>query len=253
MDLELAHEKLGEVLKLIDDYGDLYERRWGYGRHQENDGVTGPLSELVDKVRARARLAQDVTFAMGEPDIANKIVEHEEGAYLGHSFQRARLAIIEAIAILAQREELAAIVGPTGPRLSAAELNPTIWGAAAALWDGGHHRAAVQTAATALEGLLQAIAGPGVSGEKLSGLFSTTDPTAGSPRLRFPDVDSTSMTWRSAHEGAVALVRGSFMAVRNLVSHPGWPDPAPHEALEMLAVLSHVANLVQRATIAKAP
>ena len=49
--------------------------------------------------------------------------------------------------------------------------------------------------------------------------------------------------WSVAHEGASALVRGAFMGVRNLVSHPGWPDPNPPEALEMLAVLSYVARL----------
>jgi hypothetical protein len=181
---------------------------------------------------------------MGNEQLAASVVEHEEGHLGGHPFTQARVAIVEAIAILAQREELEAIVGPVGPRLSASEMQPTIWGAAAKLWDDGHPRAAVQTAATALEGLLQAISGPGVSGENLAVLFSTTDPTAGSPRLRLQKVDPASKTWRSAHDGAAALVRGAFMGVRNLVSHPGWPDPTPSEALEMLAVLSYVAHLV---------
>jgi len=107
--------------------------------------------------------------------------------------------------------------------------------------------------ATALEGLLQGIAGPGVSGESLAVLFSTTDPTAGSPRLRLRTVDPASKTWRSAHEGTAALVRGAFMGVRNLMSHPGWPDPSPSEALEMLAVLSYIARLVDQSDTAEAP
>jgi hypothetical protein len=53
---------------------------------------------------------------MGEEDLAAKVVEHEEGLYGGHPFTQARVAIVEAIAILAQREELAEIVGPVGPR-----------------------------------------------------------------------------------------------------------------------------------------
>ena len=110
-------------------------------------------------------------------------------------------------------------------------------------------RPAVQTAATALEGLLQGIAGPGVAGENLAILFSPNDPTPGSPRFRLRDVDPASKTWKSAHEGAAALVRGAFMGVRNLVSHPGWPDPTPSEALEMLAVLSYVAHLIQRSDV----
>ncbi|MDT5312146.1 MAG: hypothetical protein QOE74_1166 [Mycobacterium sp.] len=30
------------------------------------------------------------------------------------------------------------------------------------------------------------------------------------------------------------------------MAHPGWPEPTPNEALEMLAVLSYVARLVDR-------
>jgi hypothetical protein len=50
----------------------------------------------------------------------------------------------------------------------------------------------------------------------------------------------------SAHDGAASLTRGAFMGVRNLVSHPGWPEPDQHAALKMLAVLSYVAHLVDR-------
>jgi hypothetical protein len=123
-------------------------------------------------------------------------------------------------------------------------MHPTIWGAAANLWDDGHLRAAVQTAAIALQGLLQGIAGPAISGESLAVLFSASGPAVGSARLRLREVDPSLKTWRSAHEGAAALIRGAFMGVRNLVSHPGWPDPESREALEMLAVLSYVAHLV---------
>jgi hypothetical protein len=43
--------------------------------------------------------------------------------------------------------------------------------------DDGHIRPAVQTAATALEGLLQAVAEPGISGENLAIVFLVRDPT----------------------------------------------------------------------------
>jgi hypothetical protein len=249
----LAHERLVGVLELIDRWGDLYDRRWGKRAHQEQPGLGPQVNGLIDEVRTRTKLAHDVIAAMGEEDLAAKVVEHEEGLYGGHPFTQARVAIVEAIAILALREELAEIVGPVGPRLVASELHPAIWGAAAKLWDDGHLRQAVQTAATALEGLLQGITGPGLSGENLAGLFSTTEPTLGSPRLRLRDVDPASKTWKSAHEGAAALVRGAFMGVRNLVSHLGWPDPSSREAIEMLAVLSYVAHLIQRSDVVKSP
>ncbi len=171
----------------------------------------------------------------------------------GHPFTQARVAIVEAVAILSQREELSAIVGPVGPRLAASHLHPVIWSAAAGLWDDGHRRAAVQTAATALEGLLQVVAGPGVSGEALAALFSVGDPVSGTPRLRLREVAPESKTWKSAHEGAAALVRGAFLGVRNLMAHPGWPDPTADEALEMLAVISYVAHLMDRADTVTAP
>jgi hypothetical protein len=248
----LAHERLNAVLGLIDDWGDLYYRRWGQRGFHEQPGLDSKVSKDRDNVRARTKLAHDVIAAMGEEDLAAKVVEHEEGMYGDHPFTQARVAIVEAIAILTQREELAEIIEPVGPRLIASELNSTIWGSAANLWDDGHVRQAVQTAATALEGLLQSVAGPGVSGEKLAVLFSTSDPTPGSPRLRLRDLNPASETWKSAHEGAAALVRGAFMGVRNLVSHPGLPDPTPSEALEMLAVLSYVARFIERSDVVQA-
>jgi uncharacterized protein Ymh len=190
---------------------------------------------------------------MGESELAAKVVERGGGYAEPHPFTHARLAIVEAIAILAQREELAEIVGPVGPRLSASELHAAIWGAAAALWDDGDFRQAVQTAASALEGMLQGEGGTTASGQDLGTLYSLSEPRQGSPRLRLRDVDDpASQTWKSAHEGAVSLVRGAFAGVRNLMSHPGWPEPTAGEALEMLAVLSYVARLVDRSGVEKA-
>ena len=147
---------------------------------------------------------------MPEQELAAKVVEHNEGQYGGHPFTQARIAIVDAIAILATREELAEVTGPVGPRLSASELHRVIWGSAAPLWDDGHYRSAVQAAGGALEAKLQAIAGPGVSGQDLAILFSLKDPTPASPRLRLRDIDTdpASKTRTSAHEGAAFLVRG---------------------------------------------
>lgn len=252
MDDALAHERLTADLELIDRWGALYDRRWGYisPDYQEHPALDSQVTEGIDEVRTRTRVARAVIEAMGEKELAAKVVEHEEGQYgRGHPFNQARLAIVEAIAILGTRAELAEVAGPVGPRLAASQLHSVIWAAAAGLWDNGHFRAAVREAATALEGLLQGIAGPALSGEGLAILFSPNDPAPGSPRLRVRGFDPTSKTWKSAHEGAAALVRGAFMGVRNLVSHPGWPEPSASEALEMLAVLSYVAHLVDRCDV----
>lgn len=240
----LAHQRLQEILVVIDDWGQLYERRWGYGHGgHEAPGLDETVRVQIDTVRARAKLARDIVSAMGEPNLSKQIEYHEEGLYGGHPLTKARVAIVEAIAIIAQREELAEIVGPIGPRLSATRLHPAIWGAAAVLWDGEHYRAGVQTAASALEALLQNVAGAGVSGASLAEVFSLKEGSK-TPRLRLRGYVPESRTWRSAHDGAAALVRAAFQSVRNTVSHPGAPELDPDQALEMLAILSYATRLV---------
>jgi hypothetical protein len=97
--------------------GDVYERRWGHKppRYQEQPGRDLQVKEGIDEVRARTRFARDVIAAMSENEIAAKVVERNEGQFGGHPFTQARLAIAEAIAILAHREEFAEIVGLVGP------------------------------------------------------------------------------------------------------------------------------------------
>ena len=129
----LAHERLVGVLELIDRWGELCYRRWGKRGHPEDGSLAAQVNTLIDEVRTRTKLAHDVIAAMGEEELSAKVVEHEEGLYGGHPFTQARVALVEAIATLAQWEELAEIVRPVGPRLVASELHPTIWGSAAKL------------------------------------------------------------------------------------------------------------------------
>lgn len=250
MDDSAALDCLRQVLVVLERWAKLYDQRWGYDAasgHREHPHMESEVDEGYDEVVQRVRLARDVVAAMGESVLAGEIAEH--GQAYGHPYGRARNAIVEAIGVLEQRAELARIVGPQGPRMSASELHRVIWGSAAPLWDDGHHRQAVQTAAVALEGILQTHAGPDVSGADLANLFSTKEPKEGSPRLRIEGLEPGSKTWSSAHEGAASLVRGAFMGVRNLVLHPGHPDLGPTDALEMLAVLSYVARLVDRSDL----
>jgi hypothetical protein len=164
-----------------------------------------------------------------------------------------RTAMVELLAVLVSQNEIEQIVGDTGPQLAASSLHPLVWTAAARLWDDGHHREAVQTAAQALEGLLQGVLGkPDVGGTDLALGFSTKPPDAKWPRLRIPGLDQASRTWTTAHEGAGYLVRSAFQYVRNLSSHPGAPPLTDEEALEQLAVLSMAARLVERCELVKA-
>jgi hypothetical protein len=148
----LAHERLTAVLDLIDHWGGLYDRRWGKrSPYIEERQLDSQVRDQRDEVRTRVKFAHDVIAAMGEDALAARVAEHEEGLYGSHPFTQARVAIVEAIAILAQREELAEVIGSVGPRLVASDMHPAIWGAAVRLWDDGHQKQAVQTAALALE------------------------------------------------------------------------------------------------------
>lgn len=56
----------------------------------------------------------------------------------------------EAAGALGSVAEEEAILGVQGPKLAAASLHPWVWKHAAAYWDNGHRRAAIQEAATAI-------------------------------------------------------------------------------------------------------
>jgi hypothetical protein len=251
MDEQKALAKLIDVLHDVDEYESLYDRRWGRtsgASYVAQDGLASQLKILEDDARRGVRIAADIARAMGETDLVAACAFHEQGQYGAHPYAIARAAIVELCAVLEQRDELDDILGPRGPQLSARSLHPLVWSAAALLWDDGYRRQAVQTAASALEGHLQGLAGPQVSGVDLAQLFSTAPPTAKfAVRLRLP-LDETSKTYESAQAGAGFLIRGVMGAIRNLVSHDGWPHPDEQEGLEMLAVLSYVAHLVDRAS-----
>jgi hypothetical protein len=157
-----------------------------------------------------------------------------------------------AKAMILRRREIDENLGPTGPQLAAASLHGHVWEAAAGLWDDGYFKQAVQTAAVALEGMLQGKAGVDVHGADLGTLFSVSPPSAKSPRLRFQDLVEATPAWISAHEGAASMVRGAMQSVRNSVSHSGAGLTEANEALESLAVLSFACRLVDRAVLVTA-
>lgn len=170
----------------MDEYGKVYDARWaGAGFGDTRDDLHPRLVELEDQVRRQARLASDIASAMGERELASRVSEHAEGAYGGHPWQQARKAVLELEASSTSGKSSQQSLDRLDRSSACTPCNPGIWSAAAALWDDGHPRQAVQTAGQALEGRLQVHAGAGVTGERLAGLFSTSPPTSTSPRLLF--------------------------------------------------------------------
>jgi hypothetical protein len=219
-------------IKIKNVEGALFDRYW-----------TESLAVEQSVVLPRLELARQVADHVGA-DAHAVAAPPNKSMYATHPYEGNRNALVILRTRLATQERMAEILRPTGPQLSTDNLHPTLWDAAAHLFDDGYYRQAVQTAAQALEGLLQAIAGPEISGESLARLFSESGDGV---RLHFGFLDPNGRTYTSAQQGTASLIRGAMMGVRNLVSHPEWPEPDELEALEMLAALSYVAHLVDRA------
>lgn len=148
----------------------------------------------------------------------------------------------QALGVVRSQEEISQMLGPQGPQLSAASLHPWIWQAAAALWDTGFLREAIQAAATSLDLHVQQksdrrdLAGTELARE----LLGEKDPQPGRPRLRLPG-DRTSKTWTSQRDGLLQYAVGCSLLFRNPATH-SVEQPAEQEALEQLAALSLLAR-----------
>lgn len=244
MDLIAALKIIDEAIIAIDKFDAAYARirgREGYAFYQAwNESLQIEQVHVLPQLE----LARQIAMHVGAHELPIADPSDKTG-FGSHPFEANRKGLIVLRTRLAEQERMSSILGPTEPQLSTSSLHPTIWEAAARLFDGGHYRQAVQTAGQALESLLQVIAGPVTSGQDLAKLFGTS---GDAPRLHFANLDPKGKTYTSAREGAANLIRGAMMGVRNLISHPEWPDPTETEALEMLAVLSYVAHLVEKAS-----
>lgn len=155
-------------------------------------------------VLPRLELARQIAAHIGadELPIANA---PDKGMYESHPFEANRNALVLLRTRLAEQERMVSVLGPAGPQLSTSSLHPTIWTAAARLFDGGHYRQAVQTAGQALESHLQTIAGPTLGGQDLAKLFAVGGDGV---RLHFAELEPEGKSYTSAREGAASLIRG---------------------------------------------
>jgi hypothetical protein len=70
MDYQRAHKTLYDVLDTINEWGQLYERRWGYGQPHalENPALDRQVNEDIDEVRFRFRSASQNNPDMERPN-----------------------------------------------------------------------------------------------------------------------------------------------------------------------------------------
>ena len=243
VDLPRALKIIEDAIAAIDEFDGVYRQ----ASDSEGPAFRKYWEESLEveqtAVLPRLELARQIAAHMGADELPITSAPNK-AMYESHPFEANRGALVVLRTRLAEKERMASVLGPAGPQLSTSSLHRTIWDAAAHLFDGGHYRQAVQTAGQALESHLQTIAGAELGGQDLAKLFAAGGDGV---RLHFAELDPSSKTYTSAREGAASLIRGAMMGVRNLVSNPEWQDPSQSEALEMLAVLSYVAHLVDRA------
>ena len=136
------------------------------------------------------------------------------------------------------------------PHVAAKKLHEWVWSAAASLYDDGHYRQAVESAAVMVDNHLKAkLDRVDASGSDLvTQAFSIKPSEPGHPRLRFKQFDPASDDWRSAHEGAMHFGRGCMMGIRNLAAHRS-DELLEAVAIEQLAALSVLARWIDEAVV----
>ncbi|MFF0911851.1 TIGR02391 family protein [Microbacterium enclense] len=151
------------------------------------------------------------------------------------------LRVRRALGALRDRQDVDRHLASDSPELIADKLHPTIWSAAAVIWDTGEYRVAVAQAALSLAMHIKARAKSKLTDRKLmQDVFGLEPPKPGAIRLHFPG-DASDESWRSRQSGLHLIAQGAFAGIRNISAHEDEPW-TEHVAIEYLAVLSVVAR-----------
>jgi hypothetical protein len=233
--------KLNRIRRLIEEADGLDNSGINAWKESARLAVAGAYGEQSNQLKRFDKIRWSLSmWTNSTPDRV-----HEEAKRAG--LNRA-IEMLQALAEdLEEREEAVAL-----PGLNPADLHPWIVEAAARLWQDGHHRQAVQAAASAVENWLRAKTGvhEGSGASLVASAFSLADPKPDAPRLRFSGFEPVgSDKWKSAHEGAGAFGRGCFLRIRNLYTHHN--GETEQEDLEALAALSLLARWIDSAELVK--
>jgi hypothetical protein len=249
MDNAKALEKCRDYLKWWEQAEEAHKIRGGRDVYDylESPAYKEAMTQMNLAFGTIEKIANEVN-----PDIATRLRSKSKWTWPN---QPQKTPLEELIGLLQSVEDNEELFGPEGPTLSAGKLHPWVWKAAAKLWDDGHRPQAVISAASAifdveLPAKMGVPRGPSAAGF-VGQIFSTKDPTATDPRLRFPGLVKGSPDWTNAHEGAGSLGRACAMGIRNVTTHGSHPDE--QLALEALAALSLLARWIDEATVETAP
>ena len=200
-------------------------------------GFRGSPPPGSDLLRLEARLHESLALILRiareySDDVRERI---EYGVSGGHGYPSAIAASQELLGWLRGTDEAAAIFSAVGPKLAMLEMHPWVHDAAAHLWDGGHHEAAVVTASVPSST-------PTCSASwgcpKTSHPSDWWPPRSKDEKLNIPAYPDPGEDRRNAYQGAQNLGLACAKLVRNLSTHGGTTERDGTVLLEELAMLS---------------
>lgn len=132
----------------------------------------------------------------------------------------------------------------SAPEADSATLHPIVWATAQRLWNDGHFRQAVSTAAEAVTDQMKqlTVRNDAPSTALWQQAFSNNPPEEGKPRLRWPGrADDENV--KNMNSGLRLFAPGVNMVIRNSATHIN-EDMSIQDAYERLAALSLLARLL---------
>ncbi len=223
-----------------------------------NSGSRGGVIVITSSARTAAPDAEVTKQAQVVEKILDKVIRgwrtNIKPASESNRWVQHREAAIRAKEELLRQEEVRKNLSDDAPEISAASLHPWVWTGAAALWQSGYFRSAVEDAAKKVNAEAQNKVGRrDVSETKLfQEAFSDKPAEPGKARLRRMTPDS-SETYRSLQRGAMSLAEGIYAGIRNPFGHSAPQDIDEQVALEYLAALSVLARWVDDSKVETAP
>jgi len=183
-------------------------------------------------------------------DPATEYLETESD-YNGEFVPLSRINLERALGILEDQQEWSVRLAPDSPVLSAAQLHPWVWEPAQPFWNSCHYRAAVHTAAVALNANTQSKVGRTdvFDDDLMNQVLSADLPKPGKPRLRLPGDPTADKTLASRQRALLPFAQGCFAGIRNLAAHEHGPDWDEQRALQSLACLSILAGWISECAV----
>lgn len=218
-----------------------------YDRVNQQSGYqwTATLDQLTSQINGELPTTREIVKSL-DPELLTQVTA--PGYMTGAS--GAASAVEQALGILRDQDEWKANLAPDAPSLVADQFHANVWKAAAAIWDTGQYRVAVQQGAVSLSAHIAAKAiSPLTERELVQLVFKSDAPGQGQTRLHLPG-DKTTKTWRSRQDGLHLMAQGAFAGIRNVATHTDdeWTE---QEALEHLAVLSVIARWTDETELVK--